>query len=71
MTNPLLSQYAFVTSSRQSKNAMHAFKNDTQVYYLVFISQSLTLTYMASYGHDRFFFSWETYPVRTAQLVAR
>ena len=33
MTNPLFFQYAFVTSSRQSKNAMHAFKNDTQVYY--------------------------------------
>ena len=33
MTNPLFSQNAFVTSSRSSKNAMHAVKNDTQVYY--------------------------------------
>ena len=26
MTNPFFFQYAFVTSSRQSKNAMHAYK---------------------------------------------
>ena len=32
-TNPLFFQYAFATSSSQSKNAMHAHKNDTQVYY--------------------------------------
>ena len=33
MTNPLFFQTAFVTSSRESKNAVHAYKNDTQVYY--------------------------------------
>ena len=33
MTNPLFFQYAFVTSSKESKNPLHAFKNDTQVYY--------------------------------------
>ena len=31
MTNPHFFQNAFVTSSRKSKNAMHAVKNDTQV----------------------------------------
>ena len=33
MTNPLFSQYAFVTISRPSKNAKYSVKNDTQVYY--------------------------------------
>ena len=32
MTNPFF-QYPFMTSSRQSKNAMHSYTNDTQVYY--------------------------------------
>ena len=33
MTNPLFFQASFVTSSRKSKNAVHSYKNDTQVYY--------------------------------------
>ena len=32
MTNPFF-QYPFMTSSRQSKNAMDSYTNDTQVYY--------------------------------------
>ena len=38
MTNPLFFQYAFVTSSRQSRIAVHAYKNDTQVYYYYIMS---------------------------------
>ena len=42
MTNPLFLQYAFVTSSRKSKNAMHAYRNDTQVYFYKIKSVFLT-----------------------------
>ena len=33
LKNCVYTQYAFVMSSRQDKIAMHAFKNDTHVYY--------------------------------------
>ena len=48
MANPLFSQYAFVTSSRYSKNAMHAFKNDTQVYYSRFVDNYYINFYFSS-----------------------
>ena len=43
MTNPYFFQIAFVTSSRQSRIAMHAIFFDTQVYYYLFGSSGLNI----------------------------
>ena len=51
MTNPFFFQCAFVTSPSESKIAVHAHKNDTQVYYyktLFYLSDMRFMMYSMS-----------------------